>query len=154
VRLTRAWRRLRSLDRGQWRIVGMSLVLLPLVSLGLRSRGFRWTSSWLARWSDAPAREPSLRASRAAAEAVALVAGRRVVGARCLGRSLVLWAALRRRGVDAELVVGAQAPERGVLPAHAWVEVLGVPVNDAADVRERFGSFAVALPRLAHPLGS
>ena len=29
-----------------------------------------------------------------------------------------------------------------------WVEVAGEPVNDALDVRERFGSFGLQLPRL------
>jgi len=45
----------------------------------------------------------------------------------CLERSVVLLALLRRRGVPAELVIGAkQLPFR----AHAWVEVRGVVVND------------------------
>lgn len=78
------------------------------------------------------------------------MAGRSVVGAPCLGRSLVLWFLLRRRGVDAELVIGAEAPRGGELPAHAWVEVAGEPVNDALDVRDRFGSFGLQLPRLTH----
>ena len=77
-----------------------------------------------------------------------LVAGRAVVGARCLGRSLALWFILRRRGIDAEFVIGADAPQRGELQAHAWVEVAGVPVNDAPDVRKRFGGFDLRLPRL------
>jgi hypothetical protein len=93
-----------------------------------------------------PARASDARAS---AEAVGIVAGRPVIGARCLGRSLVLWFLLRRRGIDAELVIGADLPQDGALPAHAWVEVAGEPVNDAANVRERFGSFDLDLPRLA-----
>ena len=150
----RAWSRLRSLSGDQWRVLLATVVLLPLVNIGLRWRGFGWTADRLARWSDGAAVTPSIPEARAAAEAVAIVASRRVVGARCLGRSLVLWAVLRRRGVDAEVVIGARAPETGVLPAHAWVEVLGVPVNDGADVRERFGSFEVTLPRLGQPSGS
>jgi hypothetical protein len=82
------------------------------------------------------------------------VAGRQIVGARCLGRSLVLWFLLRRRGIDAELVIGAEAPRNGSLPAHAWVEVSGEPVNDAPDVRARYGSFELELPRLSEPAGT
>ena len=85
------------------------------------------------------------------ADAVSLVAGRSLVGARCLGRSLAVWFLLRRRGIDAELVIGVQMPHEGELPAHAWVEVAGQPVNDEADVRERFGGFELPLPRLADP---
>jgi len=77
-----------------------------------------------------------------------VVAGRRLVGAPCLARSLVVWFLLRRRGIDAVLVIGAADPGDGVLPAHAWVEVDGEPVNDDAGVRVRYGSFGVYLPRL------
>lgn len=80
-----------------------------------------------------------------------MVAGRSVVGARCLGRSLVLWFLLRRRGIDAELVLGAVANGTSEFLAHAWVEVDGKPVNDTPDVRERYGSFGLQLPRLVEP---
>jgi hypothetical protein len=139
---------LRSLDAAQWRVLLVSLVLVPTVQLSLRVRGFSWTSRMLAARSDAPARASDIAEATAAAEAVAIVAGRPVVGARCLGRSLLLWFLLRRRGIDAELLIGAEPARERTLPAHAWVEVAGQPVNDAPDVRERFGSFGVPLPRL------
>jgi transglutaminase-like putative cysteine protease len=126
-----------------------SLVLLPAVQISLRLRGFKRTAAALAAWSE---RRPVLAKpsdARPAAEAVGLVAGRSVVGARCLGRSLVLWFLLRRRGIDAELVIGADVPRARNLSAHAWVEVDGEPVNDALNVRERYGGFDLQLPRLA-----
>jgi hypothetical protein len=140
--------RLRSLRGEQWRVVFESVLLLPLVQLSLRIRGFAGTAGALAGHSQRRAVPADPGDARPLAEAVGLVAGRSVVGARCLGRSLVLWFLLRRRGVDAELVIGAEAPRDGELPAHAWVEVAGDPVNDALDVRERFGSFGLQLPRL------
>jgi hypothetical protein len=149
--LQRKVARLRGLSAAQWRIVAASLALLPAIQLSLRLRGFGWTARQLAARSTGAPRAPIVQEARSAAEAIALVAGRRVVGARCLGRSLLLWFLLRRRGIDAEVVIGAQAPQKGILSAHAWVEVAGEPVNDVADVRERFGSFEVALPRLAGP---
>jgi hypothetical protein len=53
----------------------------------------------------------------------------------CLERSAVLVKMLRRRGVPAHLVIGAQK-----LPfkAHAWVEVDGAIVNDRLVLREKF----------------
>lgn len=141
---------LRALTREQRQIVFASLLLLPGVQLSLRVRGFTRTAHVLAVRSQRRAVPADPRDARSLGDAVALVAGRSVVGARCLGRSLVLWFLLRRRGVDAELVIGARAPRGGELPAHAWVEVAGEPVNDAADVRERFGSFGLQLPRLDH----
>lgn len=61
-------------------------------------------------------------------------------GASCLVRSLALLGLLRRRGLGAQLRVGvgATAPR---LEAHAWVELDGVPVNDAADVAARYPPF-------------
>ena len=126
-----------------------SLVLLPAVQFSLRFRGFKRTARALAQHSARRAVPADARRARAAAEAVALVAGRPGIGARCLGRSLVLWFLLRRRGIDAELVIGADRPRGGELPAHAWVELAGEPVNDAPDIRERFGGFDLKLPRLA-----
>jgi hypothetical protein len=148
LRIARRWARLRSLDAAQWRVLRRSVVLVPAVQLSLRLRGFGWTARQLAARSDVLAGPPLVSAARACAEAVGIVAGRRVVGARCLGRSLVLWFLLRRRGIDAELLIGARAAEGDTLPAHAWVEVAGEPVNDTADVGERYGSFGVPLPRL------
>jgi hypothetical protein len=129
-------------------VVALSLVLLPVIQFALRVRGFKWTARQLAARSDAAAQPPDLASACAAADAVAIVAGRRVVGARCLGRSLLLWFLLRRRGTDAELVIGTAGAQGRALPAHAWVEVDGRPVNDALDVRQRFGSFGVPLARL------
>ena len=140
---------LRSLSLAHWRVVLASLVLVPAAQLSLRLVGFKRTARALAARSDRSPVPPEPARARHVADAVALVAGRSVIGARCLGRSLVLWFILRRRGIDAEFVIGADAPRRGELDAHAWVEVAGVPVNDASDVRERFGSFDLRLPRLA-----
>lgn len=138
-----------SLPREQRPIVLASLVLLPAVQISLRFWGLKRTAQVLGGLSDRLAVDTEPKAARLPAEAVGLVAGRSVIGAPCLGRSLVLWFLLRRRGIDAEIVVGTEMPRGGVLLAHAWVEVAGEPVNDALDVRERFGTFELELPRLA-----
>ena len=48
--------------------------------------------------------------------------------ARCLPRAVVLWALLRRQGVDAEIKLGVRRGDRGV-EAHAWVELDGVALE-------------------------
>ena len=53
--------------------------------------------------------------------------------AACLSRSLTLWWLLRRRGIESQLRLGVRKGEQG-LDAHAWVELAGQVVNDAADV--------------------
>lgn len=61
-------------------------------------------------------------------------------GANCLVRSVALYGVLRRTGVAAELRIGV-GQTTPLLEAHAWVEVDGAPVNDAADVGVRYAPF-------------
>lgn len=140
--------RIAALSAAQWRVVALSVVLLPPIQLMLKSRGLKRTAALLARWSDRPLGVPDREVATSMADAVSLVAGRKVVGALCLGRSLLLWFLLRRRRMDAELVVGSKGQVDETWMAHAWVELDAQPVNDAADVRDQYGSFGLDLPRL------
>lgn len=55
--------------------------------------------------------------------------------AMCLQHSAVVTCLLRRRGVPAQMVLGAQEfPPK----AHAWVEVAGTVVNDSQQVKTRY----------------
>ncbi len=53
----------------------------------------------------------------------------------CLQRSAVAVTMLRRYGIPAEMVIGAQ---RLPLKAHAWVEVGGRVVNDKPEVQSDY----------------
>jgi hypothetical protein len=65
----------------------------------------------------------------------------------CLPRSLALWWLLRRQGIIADLRIGT-CRQGDRLEAHAWVEFEGSPLNDYADVYERFATFdQVIMPR-------
>jgi hypothetical protein len=140
--------RVKALNNAQWRVVAMSVVLLPPIQLMLKTRGLKRTAMLLAEHSDGPLRRHDQPLAASMAEAVALVAGRKVVGALCLGRSLLLWFLLRRRGMDAVLVVGSTSAVDDEWMAHAWVELDDRPVNDAPDVAEHYVSFGLDLPRL------
>ena len=140
--------RIGALSAAQWRIVVISTLLLAPIQVMLKTRGLKRTASSLAARSDRPLGVADTRAAAEMADAVSLVAGRRMVGALCLGRSLLLWYLLRRRGMDAELVVGAKSPVDDAWMAHAWVELDSHPVNDAPDVRQHYASFDLGLPRL------
>jgi hypothetical protein len=54
----------------------------------------------------------------------------------CLQRSFVMTYLLRKHGIPAQLVLGAQQ-----LPfkAHAWVEVKGRPINERSNVQAIYG---------------
>lgn len=65
----------------------------------------------------------------------------------CLSRSLTLCRLMRNRFVNASIQIGVRRGTSG-LEAHAWVEVDGVPVNDAADIAIRFQPiYSGELPR-------
>ena len=138
----------RSIMSSDWDSVSASCALLPAVRLLLRLRGLQATASWLAIRSDVASRPPDTDRCSSVAKAVSMVSNRRLIGATCLPRSLTTWFLLRRRGIDAVVVLGADVSNTDGLPAHAWVEVEGVPLNEAADIRERFGSFGLELPHL------
>jgi hypothetical protein len=114
-----------------WLAVGVS-------KLSLRLFGLPRALAWHRRTA------PRAGAAPAAARWVGVAARYCPGGASCLVRSLALLRLLRRRGIGAELRVGVgrTAP---ALEAHAWVELDGVPVNDAPDVAARYTPFAGSL---------
>jgi hypothetical protein len=58
----------------------------------------------------------------------------------CLVQSLALRAMLVRRGIDAELRIGARN-KPGQFEAHAWVECAGMVLNDASGEHRHFTPF-------------
>lgn len=123
------------------RIVFMAMLWLPWFWLGLRVFGLRRFQARL--------QQPLAEAGRRLALDDAMTMGKLVnIAARhapcpvtCLTRSLLLDRMLRRRGVSSRLRIGVRLTA-GVLDAHAWVEVDGVPVNDRPEVGEQFAPFS------------
>ena len=62
--------------------------------------------------------------------------------ANCLEQSLVLWWLLKRNGVESKIRFGARKEEEQ-LQAHAWVECLGIALNEDRGVDQRYAPFAV-----------
>ncbi len=60
--------------------------------------------------------------------------------ANCLKQSLVIWWLLRQRGLETALRIGVRKEEEQ-FEAHAWIECLGRPLNEGADIHERFVPF-------------
>jgi hypothetical protein len=58
----------------------------------------------------------------------------------CLEQSLALWWLFRKRGIAAELRIGARK-EEGRLEAHAWVEIGGAVVNETGEGHLHFLPF-------------
>lgn len=111
--------------------------LAALVSLfGLRrSADLTW---WLAgrlprpRWTSSTGRP----LAEAKARGLARVAERMPFRPRCLPRALLLAGLLRRRGIAADLCLGTRIA--GDFDAHAWVEIDGDAVNEAAGLEAEY----------------
>lgn len=113
-----------------------SLVLLPAVTLLVWARGFARTAALIRRLGrDGPGNRGGLD-PREVARLVDAAAS--LTRARCLPRSLVLWHLLRHRGASAEVRMGVCKLADDSLSAHAWLELDGLPLNDGADVCERY----------------
>lgn len=126
---------------GWWSAVAKTMVLLPSVRLLLSVRGYRRTMRLLATsLPTARAAEPDDLPPRIAeiASAVTTVASLVPFRSRCLARSITIWWLCGRRGHDVDVLIGVAPPEGARLPAHAWAEYRGKPLNDTADVRDRY----------------
>jgi hypothetical protein len=140
-RLAAAFRRVRALDRTQRVVLAQALVLTPIVDRSLRRRGTMSTISALDRRAGATARSTTAAEAIRLVTPVEMVGGHRSMGAACLTRSIVGWFVLRRRGIHSDIVIGARLPaDSGELDAHAWLEYASTVINDAPDIRARYGT--------------
>jgi hypothetical protein len=138
------WRSYRRLGRDDRRLAAETAMALLATRVGLRLAGLR-------RWRERMV--PRMPAQDAAAIAAASVEGGRKVAAiqeavsrhlpwqpTCLEKSLVLWRQLGRRGIAAELRIGARK-EAGRFEAHAWVEMGNVVLNDSDATHMHYAPF-------------
>ena len=137
--------KLRALTGPERRLLFVCLVATPLVAAGLAIFGFKRLHAFMDRWSRSrsarifTAQAAEARA-RSAAKIVAIAAARGPVRATCLRRSVLLWWLLKRDGIETVLRVGVSR-DSATLHAHAWIEYLGRPLNDADDIALRFPAF-------------
>ena len=128
------WRRLGADDRAE---TIRAAVLLPLYALAVRSVMLPRLLEMIAARRTRRSRVPLDGAVDLSVRAVARAAAHAPFPSACLTRSLTLMYLLRRRGVPAELKIGARL-QNGTLDAHAWVEHDGIALNDPAAVRDGY----------------
>lgn len=116
--------------------------MLVRVSAVLRLRGY---AALCAQMERAAVTRPAEPGAGRIAQLLAGVARRVPFRTTCLERSAALLWMLRRRGIGAELCIGARKQERA-LEAHAWVECAGEVLNDEPGVRQRYAIFEGPLP--------
>jgi len=141
------WERLRrfsALERSAQSLLLRAIVLLPVVSLSLRWRGFRATQAALERFRpNAKIEQDAAAVSRRAAMAAHMVnaADRHgLVHPSCLAKSLTLWWLLRREGIASDLRIGIRK-ENEKFEAHAWVEHDGAALNEPEEHHRHYAAF-------------
>lgn len=146
------WERLRrfsSLDSEARGSFLRAALLLPMISVSLKFRGFRATQESLLRFLADPQ-----QISQGISAGLLADAGRTQLTVRmvneavrhiwrsstCLEKSLALWWLLGRQGIASELRIGARKVQ-DKFEAHAWVERQGIAVNEPDDVHRHYAPF-------------
>jgi transglutaminase superfamily protein len=141
------WVRFCKLSGRERRDFFLGLLFLPAMVIWLRVSRFQSVQEALEKWHGTTAlanqRDDTgiFIESQSASRMLDAASRRGVVRGNCLSRSMTLWWLLRRRGIPAQLRIGARKIGNQ-LEAHAWVEVAGRAVNDSDDVQIRYAPFA------------
>lgn len=144
------WQKFRRLSRAEKTLLLQAAALIPFIAVGQRWISVKRLRAGLSYISVAGARtsRPSLRPLSAdeIARVVQIAADRGILRPTCLPHALVLWALLRRHGIDAEIYFGVRRAAGGI-DAHAWVAHGDTVLNDVHDVSTHFAPFpAQVLP--------
>jgi hypothetical protein len=148
------WERLRrfsALERPAQELFLRATVLLPLVALSLRWRGFRATQAALQRLlpkaKPDPNAAPMSKEAAVTAHMVNAADRHGLVHPSCLAKSMTLWWLLGRQGIAAHLRIGIRK-ENEQFEAHAWVERDGAALNEPDEHHHHYVAFDAALSAL------
>ena len=121
------------------------MVLLPLLTVGLRVRGFGATQRLLQKLTKAAKNNSPMTAveSRVALTSRMVLAAARnsPIPSTCLERSLSLWWMLARQGIVTQFRIGVRK-DGETFAAHAWVERNGVAIGEPEAQHLHFAAFA------------
>ena len=143
-------RRFSALERKARGLFLRAAVLLPLISLSLRLRGFRKTQTTLQKLLSSPngAGDGSPREATNLTVRMVRAAVRHGFGhPTCLEESLALWWLLGRQGISTEMRIGVRKHSEK-FEAHAWVEREGAALNEPEALHEHYAAFDAALSSL------
>ena len=137
-------RRFSALDREARAVFVRAGLLLPVLSLSLRIRGFRQTQAALQKFLPTTTTLPSRNLCNMTVRMVRAAARYGFTPANCLEQSLALWFLLGRKGIASELRIGTRNAA-GEFEAHAWVECDGEALNESREVHQHYAAFDRAL---------
>lgn len=147
-------RRFRALEPNARGLFLRAALLLPLITLSLRLRGFRATQSSLQNRLPGVSSRLSNRLNGKSTQSISLTA-RMVRSAAhhtwgnpaCLEQSLALWWMLARQGIASGVRIGTRKNE-DKFEAHAWVECGGVALNEPQEAHKHYAAFGEEFPIL------
>ena len=146
------WSRWRGLSRTDKRSLFALALLLPFVDIALRTAGLKRTQAWLLRLGGnrkvltPPYADIEATDAQRLAELAAIAGARGIYPITCLRQALLVQCWLRRRGLAAQLRLGALKNVDGTLNAHAWVELNGVALAQPALCHEAFPGLEDIVP--------
>jgi len=142
------WARLRrfsALPRPAKGLFLRAVVLLPLLTVSLRVRGFGATQRFLQKFITPTKNSLPVTAVGSCAaltSRMVLAAARNSpVPSTCLERSLSLWWLLARQGIATQFRIGVRKDGKK-LAAHAWVERDGVAIGEPEEQHSHYAAFA------------
>ncbi len=140
----KAFQRYRALDRESRKLFQRAAVLLALIVVSLRLRGFNKTKQSLDGLLSfgAPAKhsEHIPQALDRSCRMVSAAAHYGPVRPTCLSESLALWFLLRHQDIPASLRIGVRKTATK-FEAHAWVEFDGVALNQPDEHHRHYSAF-------------
>jgi Transglutaminase-like superfamily len=145
----KAYQRYRALNPEARSLFKRAAVLLPLISLSLRLRGFQKTKEALQTRLPPPSLQHSPHRDP---NAIVQVTCRMLTAAAhytlfrptCLAQSLALWYLLEDSELSADLRIGVRISAQ-TFQAHAWVEYQGTVLNEPEQRHRHFSQFDRAL---------
>ena len=129
-------------------------VLLPVISISLKMRGFGATQEFLLRSFPIASQTSQQDSIHVVDDRKLTELTSRMVNAAirhvwrastCLEKSLTLWWLLGRRGIACDVRIGARK-QGGKFEAHAWLERDGVAVNEPQEEHRHYAAFDAAFP--------
>ena len=143
------FQRYRALDPNARRLFRSAALLLPMVRVSLRFRGYKKTQQWLqSRLAQqraafagppSPVSQPDQSLSMTC-RMVHSAARYGPIRPTCLEESLALWYLLSEQGIAPQLRIGVRKTD-GKFEAHAWVEYQGQTLNQSNEVHKHYAAF-------------
>jgi hypothetical protein len=130
-----------------------AILILPVIHIALLTLGYSRLQEMLVKLTqlklnrNSQSEAENLRRARDISGIVSIAAQHGFFRATCLRRSILIWWLLLREGISSRICFGTRIVNHQ-LEAHAWVELLGVVINDLTQIRQHYFVLEDELPSI------